>query len=53
MKQLLLNCLLFVQTFLKIIDKKGSLLALVLNEPQRRLYETVKRQWNAGSHNSG
>lgn len=48
LSSLVLNCLLYIQHFLKIIDKKGNLLALVLNEPQRRLYETVKRQWNAG-----
>ena len=48
MKQLLLNCFLFVQTFLKIIDKKGKTVSLILNEPQRRLYDTVKEQWNAG-----
>lgn len=46
MKQLLLNCLLYIQTFLKIIDKKGKTVPLVLNEPQKRLYETIKEQWN-------
>lgn len=48
MKRLLLNCLLFIQTFLKIIDKKGQTVPLVLNEPQQRLYEIVKEQWNQG-----
>ena len=46
MKQLLLNCLLYIQTFLKIIDKKGQTVPLILNEPQKRLYETIKEQWN-------
>lgn len=48
MKQLLLNCFLYIQTFLKIIDKKGKTVPLILNEPQKRLYDTVKEQWNAG-----
>lgn len=46
MKRLLLNCLLYIQTFLKIIDKKGRTIPLILNEPQLRLYETIKEQWN-------
>lgn len=48
MKQLLLNCLLYIQTFLKIIDKKGHTVPLILNEPQKRLYEIIKEQWNQG-----
>ena len=48
MKQLLLNCLLYIQTFLKIIDKNGRTVPLILNEPQMRLYETIKEQWNQG-----
>ena len=48
LSSLILNCLLYIQHFLKIIDKRGNLLCLVLNEPQRRLYETVRQQWNAG-----
>lgn len=48
MKRLLLNCLLYIQTFLKIIDKKGNTISLILNEPQKRLYETIKEQWNQG-----
>ena len=42
MKQLLLNCLLYIQTFLKIIDKKGKTIPFVLNEPQRKLYGVIK-----------
>lgn len=48
MKQLLLNCLLYVQTFLKIIDKKGRTVPFLLNEPQKKLYEIIKEQWNQG-----
>ena len=48
LSSLILNCLLYIQHFLKIIDKKGRTLNLILNEPQRRLYETVKEQWNRG-----
>lgn len=48
MKELLLNCLLYIQTFLKIIDKKGHTVPLILNEPQKRLYEIIKEQWNQG-----
>lgn len=48
MKRLLLNCFLYIQTFLKIIDKKGKTVPLILNEPQQRLYDTIKEQWNQG-----
>lgn len=48
MRALLLNCLLYIQHFLKIIDKKGRTIPLVLNEPQLRLYEAIKEQWNKG-----
>lgn len=48
MKQLLLNCFLYIQNFLKIIDKKGKTVPLILNEPQQRLYDTIKEQWNQG-----
>ena len=48
MKALLLCCLAYVQRFLVIIDKAGRLVPLVLNEPQRRLYEVIKREWAAG-----
>lgn len=45
---LLLNCLLYIQHFLKIIDKKSNIIPFFLNEPQLRLYETIKEQWNRG-----
>ena len=45
---LLLTALEYIQRFLKIIDKKGNTVPLVLNEPQMRLYEVIRSQWNAG-----
>lgn len=42
---LLLNCLLYIQHFLKIIDKRSAIIALILNEPQLRLYRVIKEQW--------
>lgn len=44
----LLNCLAYIQTFLKIIDKESNLVSLILNEPQLRLYNTIKEQWQQG-----
>ena len=38
----LLNCRAYIERFLKIRDKKGRIVPLVLNAPQDRLYETVK-----------
>lgn len=46
--KLLLNCLLFIQTFLKIRTKDGLITRLILNPPQLRLYEAIKKQWEAG-----
>ena len=45
---ILLCCLLYIQRFLKIIDKKGAIVSLILNEPQKRLYEVIKGEWAAG-----
>lgn len=45
---LLMNCLAYIQAFLKIRTKEGSVIPLVLNKPQRRLYEAIRRQWNEG-----
>ena len=45
---LLLVCLTYIQRFLKIIDKRGKLISLVLNEPQLRLYEIIREQWQLG-----
>ena len=44
----LLNALTFIQNFLKIRTKEGTVVPLVLNAPQRRLYEAVQQQWRAG-----
>ena len=41
----LLNAKQYIETFLKIRTKDGQLHPLLLNEPQLRLYETVKKQW--------
>lgn len=46
--KLLLNCLLFIQTFLKIRTKDGLITNLILNPPQLRLYEAIKKQWEEG-----
>ena len=48
MKALILCCIAYVQRFLVIIDKAGRLVPLVLNEPQKRLYNIIKREWEAG-----
>jgi len=45
---ILLTALEYIQRFLKIIDKKGRIIPFVLNEPQLRLYEVIKEQWNQG-----
>lgn len=44
----ILNALDFIQTFLKIRTKDNTLETLVLNPPQRRLYEAIRAQWQAG-----
>ena len=45
---ILLNALLYIQTLLRIKDKEGRLIRLILNPPQLRLYEAIKAQWKAG-----
>ena len=45
---ILLNALLYIQTLLKIRDKEGRLISLILNPPQLRLYDAIKAQWAAG-----
>lgn len=44
----LLNCLVFIELFLKIRTKDGSVIPFLLNEPQRRLYEVIREQWQKG-----
>lgn len=46
--KILLNCALYIFHFLKIRDKEGHVIPLRLNEPQQRLYDTIKEQWKAG-----
>lgn len=42
------NCMDYIQHFLKIRTKDGAVVPFRLNEPQRRLYAEIKRQWDAG-----
>lgn len=46
--KLLKNCLLYIQRFLKIVDKKGRIIPFLLNEPQKELYGVIRQQWQAG-----
>jgi len=36
----------YIEQFLKIRTKDGELRPLVMNAPQRRLYDAIRRQWN-------
>lgn len=45
---ILLTCLEFITRFLRIRDKDGHIIPFRLNQPQRRLYETIRKQWKAG-----
>ena len=38
----------YIERFLKIRTKDGSLQNLVMNAPQRRLYEAIRKQWDEG-----
>lgn len=42
------NCGEYIHAFLKIRTKDGSILPLILNPPQRRLYEAIREQWKQG-----
>lgn len=44
----LLNAKDYIQTFLKIRTKDGSVIPFELNKPQQRLYDAIKTQWSAG-----
>ena len=44
----LLNCLQFIELFLKIRSKTGQIVPFLLNQPQRRLYEVIREQWRKG-----
>ena len=46
--KLLKNCLLYIQRFLKIVDKKGNVIPFELNEAQMELYGHVRDLWKAG-----
>lgn len=43
----LLNARDYIEGLLKIRTKDGRMVPLILNPPQQRLYEAVKRQWQA------
>lgn len=45
---ILLCCIAYIQRFLKIIDKNGRIVNLLLNEPQKKLYAIIKAEWEAG-----
>lgn len=38
----------YIENFLKIRTKDGKIVPFVLNEPQNRFYEAIKKRWNAG-----
>ena len=44
----ILNVREYIETFLKIRTKDGALVPLRLNQPQDRMYQAVKSQWDAG-----
>lgn len=44
----ILNAGEYIETFLKIRDKEGNIVPLVMNKPQRKLYELIREEWSAG-----
>ena len=38
----------YIERFLKIRTKDGELKPLIMNAPQRRLYEAIRKQWDKG-----
>lgn len=38
----------YIESFLQIRTKEGQLVPLKLNQPQQRLYEAARKQWQAG-----
>jgi len=44
----ILNARQYIERFLKIRTKEGAVTPLILNQPQRRLYDTIREQWAAG-----
>ena len=38
----------YIERFLKIRTKDGELKPLIMNAPQRRLYEAIRKQWDEG-----
>lgn len=48
MGQLLLNCAAYIAAFLMIRGKDGRVIPFRMNQPQRRLYDTIREQWRQG-----
>ena len=48
LRKLILNCAAYISAFLMIQTKDGQIVPFRLNQPQKRLYETIKQQWKAG-----
>ena len=46
--KLLRNCGEYIARFLVIRNKEGKLIPFRLNKPQKRLYEAIRQQWEAG-----
>ena len=44
----ILNVREYIETFLKIRTKDGTLMPLRLIQPQARMFQAVKSQWDAG-----
>lgn len=44
----LLNCRDYIENFLKIRTKDGTIEPLIMNAPQLRLYNAIKEQWQKG-----
>lgn len=44
----LLNCREYIEHFLRIRTKDGEVRPLIMNPPQRRLYDAIAKQWRAG-----
>lgn len=43
-----LNCGEYIRCFLKIRDKEKRIIPFRLNKPQKRLYDTIRQQWQKG-----
>lgn len=48
LQKLILNCAMYIAAFLKIQTKDGQIVPFRMNQPQQRLYDTIREQWKAG-----